>query len=166
MRKLRLEPLTAEAFEPFGEVIETAGKQPVLINRGSTEKFADIARLLTGGGGRLAVHLYRGKRARQPINVRVLERHRLGSQAFIPLHNRPFPVVVAAPGAPRSAGSVRAFLSNGRQGVNLSPGTWHHALLCLDGPLDFLVIDRHAAEPDCDEWTLDEPLFIELASRA
>lgn len=166
MMKLRAEPLTAEGFEPFGEVIETAGRQPERINRGTSEKFSDLLTLVAGEGGRPAVHLYRVKPARQPIEVSLLERHRLGSQAFIPLHKRPFPVVVAAPDAERSTKSLRAFLSNGRQGVNLRPGTWHHALLCLEQASDFLVIDRHASEPDCEEWTLDEALLIELPPHA
>lgn len=163
MTTLRAEPLTAEGFAPFGEVIETAGRQAEQINQGTTEKFADLLTLVAGQGGRPAVHLYRTQPARHPIEVRLLERHRLGSQAFIPLHNRPFPVVVAAPDAPRSAASVQVFLSNGRQGVNLRPGTWHHALLCLEQPSDFLVIDRDAPKPDCEEWALDQPLLIELA---
>jgi ureidoglycolate lyase len=57
---------------------------------------------------------------------------------------------------------VRVFLSNGRQGINLRPGTWHHALLCLGEPSDFLVLDRLAEAPDCEEWTLDQPLLIRL----
>lgn len=162
MRIIQPQALTARAFAPYGEVLETAGHEAQWINQGSTEKYADLARLVAGDGGRLGLHLFRSQPAAEPIAMRTLERHRLGSQAFIPLHPRPFPVVVAAPDAPRSAESVRVFLSNGRQGINLRPGTWHHALLCLGEPSDFLVLDRLAEAPDCEEWTLDQPLLIRL----
>jgi ureidoglycolate lyase len=160
---LRTEPLSAHAFAPFGDVIETDGHSPVEINRGSTEKFADLARL-TVNGGRPAVHLFRGQPVRLPLALERLERHLLGSQAFIPLHDRPFPLVVAAPGDKRDPVSLRAFMSNGRQGINLWPGTWHHALLCLEQVSDFLVIDRHSETVDCEEWALTKPVMLELGT--
>ncbi|MDB6011657.1 MAG: allA, partial [Gammaproteobacteria bacterium] len=36
-------PLTAAAFAPFGEVIETAGHLPRLINEGTSQRFDDLA---------------------------------------------------------------------------------------------------------------------------
>jgi len=155
---LRPEPLTSLAFAPYGDVIEAGEQASTSINEGHTEKFADLAKIEMEGG-RPTVHIFRAEPASLPVLVRSLERHRLGSQAFVPLHGRPFPVVVAAERSPRA---VRVFLSNGHQGVNLKPGTWHHYLLALGEVSEFLVIDRGSDEPDCEEWVLDEPLSIQF----
>lgn len=159
--RLRAEPLSRAAFEAFGDVIETSGLSGESINRGSTQKFADLARLELGNGGRAALHIFKSEAAPMPFRIESLERHMLGSQAFIPLHDRPFPVVVAAPGDEPDAGRIRAFITNGCQGVNLRPGTWHHYLLCLGQPSDFLVIDREGEQVDCETWELAEPLILD-----
>lgn len=159
---LYAQPLTADAFGPFGDVIETANRKGCLINDGSTRKFADLARLELENGGRAALHIFRAAPAAAPIPIALLERHLLGSQAFVPLHGRPFPVVVAAPADDPRQRVVRAFITDGRQGVNLRPGTWHHHLLCIGEPSDFLVIDRHSDAEDCEFWQLDSPLMLQL----
>lgn len=160
------QPLTAEEFRPFGEVIETAGHVPVLINRGHTEKFADLANLLAGADGHMTIHVYRSKPAVRPLVVRGLERHPLGSQAFIPLHDRPFPVLVApnvAGGAAQpDIAAIRLFLTNGSQGFNLKPGTWHHFQLSLDAVSDYLVIDRKGKGVNLEEFELPEALTLAL----
>ncbi len=157
---IRPEPLTRVAFRPFGEVIELEGVEQQAINEGHTAKFAGLAALVATDGAPLALHLYRSQPVGPLVEVRTLERHPLGSQAFIPLHARPFPVVVAPAGSPPHARDVRAFLTNGRQGVNLAPGTWHHYQLSLGQESDYLVIERDGAGPNCDEHRLPETLAI------
>jgi ureidoglycolate lyase len=161
--RLLLEPLTAEAFEPFGDVIQRRDAAAGLINQGRTRKYADLARIETSdGGGKTGVHLYRSAAISLPFTVERMERHLLGSQAFIPLHGRPFPVIVAPPGSGPSAGDVRGFISNGKQGVNLRKGVWHHYQISLGEEADYLVIDRIGPGEDCEEWALDPPLQIRL----
>ncbi len=162
--RLELEPLTAEAFEPFGDVIQRQDVAPELINEGRTRKYANLARVETSdGGGNTGIHLYRSTAIALPFTVERMERHPLGSQAFIPLHNRPFPVIVAPPGDGPLAGDVRGFISNGKQGVNLRKGVWHHYQISLDGEADYLVIDRIGPGGDFEEWILDPPLQIKLS---
>jgi ureidoglycolate lyase len=84
--------------------------------------------------------------------VRYVERHPLGSQAFFPLGQARYVVIVAPPGESVSAADLRAFLVNGSQGVNYRPGVWHHVLLVLDKPTDFLVVDRGGPGHNCDEF--------------
>ena len=80
----------------------------------------------------------------------MVERHPLSSQAFIPLAPAPFLLVVAAAGdAPRPA-ALRAFVTDGAQGVNYARGTWHHPVLALDRITDFLVVDRGGPGENCD----------------
>jgi ureidoglycolate lyase len=82
----------------------------------------------------------------------MLERHPLGSQLFMPLSADPFVVVVAPPAAVPDREAVRAFLTNGRQGVNYRRGAWHHPLIALAAGREFLVIDRGGPGENCDEF--------------
>jgi ureidoglycolate lyase len=155
------EPLTASAFQPFGEVIDMQGSGAELINDGKTEKFADLARLTPGAGGRIALHLYRSRAASLPIRISKMERHPLGSQAFLPLHRQPFPIVVCADSKP-AAGNIRVFLSNGQQGINIRAGIWHHYQLSLGQASDYLVLDRVGEGDNLEVCELQEPLLLEL----
>ena len=156
---LVLEPLTAEAFAPFGEVIQRQGVTPELINYGQTQKFANLARIDTGdGGGKTTVHLYRSQAVTLPFLIERMERHPLGSQAFMPLHQQPFPVIVAPPGDDPEIQAIRGFISNGEQGINLHKGVWHHYQVSLSRICDYLVIDRKGPHNNCEEWVLKRPL--------
>ena len=160
--RLNLKPLTDEAFAPFGEVIQRQGHYPEEINYGQTRKYADLARIDTGEEkGRTAVHIYRSRPVSLPFKIEVLERHPLGSQAFIPLHNRPFLIVVAPPAAHPEFKSIQGFITNGEQGVNLRRGVWHHHQLSLEETCDYLVIERSAPGVNTIEQHLDKNLFIE-----
>ena len=164
MREIPLAPqlLTAEAFAPFGQVIEGVGDEPEQINDGNTKKWADLARVDTADGqGRTAVSLFEGSAVRLPLRVEGLERHPLSSQAFIPLHEEPFVVIVAKAGDAPKHGEVRAFITNGKQGVNYHKGTWHHYLIAPVDGARFLIIDRMGPGANCDFCTLDQALVIE-----
>lgn len=158
---VRPEPLTQEAFLPFGEVIEISGRPSVMINQGNTEKFPALARLLTLDEADLEVSIYRSRPVSTPFSIQSLECHPVGSQAFFPLHERPFPVVVALPGDSPKAADVRAFLSNGRQGINLNPAVWHHFQISLDTDSDYLVIDRRG-DGNLREIELDPAVILQV----
>ena len=149
---LRVEALTREAFAAFGDVIEPASAaQTYAINAGTTTRFHDLARIdADRDGGRPVLSLFRAQPRELPFAITQLERHPLGSQAFVPLSQRPYLVVVAAD----PVGTPRAFLARDGQGVNYHAGTWHHPLLALDGVSDFLVIDRAGPGNNCDEVEL------------
>lgn len=159
---LRVEPLSREAFAPFGEVIEAATTaDQFAINGGTSQRFHDLAKLEPGEGGRLIVSIFRAQPRALPFAVRMLERHPKASQAFMPLSGRPFLVVVAPPGE-LAPDAIRAFLAQGCQGVNFAPGTWHHPLLALESVSDFLVIDRDKPEHNCDVQALSQTLSLTL----
>jgi ureidoglycolate lyase len=159
--QLELQPLTAEAFEPFGDVIQRQGVIPEDINYEQTQKFADLALIDTSeGGGETAVHLYRSQAATLPFLIERMERHPLGSQAFMPLHQRPFPVIVAPAGDDPDIQTIRGFISSGDQGINYHKGVWHHYQISLNGICDYLVIDRIGPNFNCEEWVLDRKLVI------
>lgn len=160
--RLNLKPLTDEAFAPFGQVIQRQGHYPEEINYGQTRKYTDLARIDTADEeGRTAVHIYRSRPVSLPFRVEVLECHPLGSQTFIPLHNRSFLIVVAPPASKPEFKAIQGFFTNGEQGVNLHRGVWHHHQLTLEETSDYLVIERSAPGVNTIEQHLEQTLFIE-----
>ncbi len=159
---LSIEPLTQEVFAPFGDLIQKQGHSHEEINYGRTRKYADLAHIDTGGHeGRAAVHIYCSQPVSLPFRIKVMEYHPLGSQAFIPLHDQPFLVIVAPPAETLACDSIRGFISNGEQGINLNKGVWHHYQLSLGEACDYLVIDRKGPGVDTIEQQLEINLFIE-----
>lgn len=160
MKTLPIEPLTRAAFEPFGDVIELEGARQIPINLGTTTRYHDLARVdVADEGGRPLVNLFRGQPRALPFEVTMLERHPLGSQAFVPLTDKPY-IVVVAPAGSLAPEAVRAFVTRGWQGVNYAKGVWHHPLIALDVVSDFIVVDRGGEGPNCDEQTLPESLWL------
>jgi ureidoglycolate lyase len=94
-----------------------------------------------------------------------MERHPLGSQAFVPLGEVRYAVVVA-PAGELDPTQLRAFWVNAGQGVNYAKGVWHHPLLAFDRVSDFLVVDRGGQQPNCDEVALDGVWRLEHATEA
>jgi ureidoglycolate lyase len=151
VRVLTPEPLTADAFASFGDVVQT-GEAFELINRGTARQFADLAGIdVAAGGGRPRISIYRARPYDLPLTIAMLERHPLSSQFFMPLHGEPFLIVVAPAGENPDASAVRAFVTNGRQGINYHRGTWHHPLIAVRDPSEFLVVDREGDGRNCDE---------------
>jgi ureidoglycolate lyase len=161
VRLLPVEPLSREAFAPFGDVIEASDAvRHYPINAGTTERYHDLARIEPGPEGRAIVSIFRGQPRELPFRVAMMERHPLGSQAFIPISGRPYLVVVAPHGPAPAAADLRLFLVQAGQGVNYAPGVWHHPLLALEAVCDFLVVDRGGPGPNCDEVAIDPPALI------
>ncbi len=156
------EDLNPEAFLPFGDVITTGtAAEQRLINDGHTVRFHNLAALsLTADKGVPLVSIFRSTPLPLPLKITTLERHPLSSQAFYPLSDKPYLVIVAPAGELREQ-DIRVFRACG-QGVNYHPGTWHHYSLALDSISDFLVIDRGGPDENCDEITLSSELIVNL----
>jgi ureidoglycolate lyase len=150
--------LTAKSFAPYGEVIElsTRGTQRS-INDGSCVRHHDLARPVAVAPGVVGLSLFDAAAVPVPAPLHVLERHRLGSQAFAPFGASLRMLVVVAD-ARLDANALRpehlaAFVTSGQQGIQLRIGTWHHPLLSLQaGP--WLVADRIAEAGDCETLTI------------
>jgi ureidoglycolate lyase len=155
MRQLPVEPLSVEAFAPFGDVIETEGREHFLINNGSTQRFHRLAQVQLSGPDDVGIiSIFRAQALAMPLAITMLERHPQGSQAFMPLLGHPFLIVVAPPADQPDPNAIRAFISDGRQGVNYHRGVWHHPVLALHAQDDFLVVDRSGPGNNCDEHYL------------
>lgn len=159
MRRIVPEPLTADAFAPFGDVIEATDAAEVMpINYGWTTRYNALADVAVGDG-RAIISIFRSKPLTPPV-LKIFERHPLGSQAFMPLNGRPF-LVAVAPSGDFDAAGVRVFRAAATQGVNYAKGTWHHFLLALEAESDFLVVDRDGAiGENLDEIELSEADWI------
>ena len=158
---LDIEPLSKAAFSPFGEVIETADARQIAINQGTTTRFDALCSVnVSDGGGVPIMSIFRGNRRTTTIDIMLVERHPLGSQAFMPLSEHDWLVVVASASAEKDTpdfSSLKCFLASGTQGVNYHKGTWHHPLLVLQQTQDFLIVDRQGDGHNLDEVWVDEP---------
>jgi ureidoglycolate lyase len=152
------EPLTPAAFAPFGDVLDTTGSPDRIINAGLCGRWHDRARL-DFGDGRAGISLFRSETRSLPYRLDLLERHPLGSQAFLPMTAAPFLVIVAedADGTPARP---RAFLTAPGQGINLLRNTWHGVLTPLAQPGLFAVIDRIGGGTNLEEYHLPTPLTV------
>lgn len=160
-RILRPEPLTAAAFAAFGDVLETAGPPDRLINAGLCGRWHDRARL-DFVDGRAGLSIFDAEPRALPYAFDLVERHPEGSQAFLPMTEAPFLVIVAADetGTP---GTPRAFLTSGAQGINLHRGTWHGVLTPLASPGRFAVVDRIGNGPNLEEFRYPLPWTVAAA---
>ena len=164
MKSLAIEPLSAAAFEPFGDVIETAGAEVRIINEGTTRRFHDLAAIdVAAEGGAPILSVFRAAARAQPIQIRMVESHPLASQAFFPLSQQDWLVVVCEDnGGEPALDTLRCFQATGWQGVNYARGVWHHPLLALAPSQDFLVVDRDGPGANLEErWFDHDPRVIE-----
>lgn len=161
MKPLKIELLTRQSFAPFGDVIDlTDHPNHYPINLGTTERYHDLATIdVNEKQGRPLINVFRGQPRLLPFEVKMMERHPLGSQAFLPVHSLPYLVVVAKKG-PLLPENLRAFLTQGWQGVNYARGVWHHPLLSLGNVSDFIVVDRGGDGINLEEQDLEQPVWL------
>lgn len=159
--EIAAEPLDALAFAQFGDVLEAAGAPDRIVNRGLCGRWHNRARLDFGPGGRAGLSIFKAERRALPYRLDLVERHPLGSQAFVSMSLDPF-LVIVAPDEGGTPGRPRAFLTAPGQGVNLLRGTWHGVLTPLHEPGLFAVVDRVGEGPNLEEVELT-PAWIVTA---
>lgn len=152
MTTIRIEPLTAEAFAPFGDLLTPRAAPDRMINAGRCERHHALA-TVERGGGEAIISIFRSEAVSLPYDCTLLERHPSGSQAFMPLGSDAWLSVVAPDDGGRP-GQPRAFLVPAGTGVNLRAGVWHGVLTPLDRPADFLVVDREGDGVNLEEVTI------------
>ncbi|WP_158966489.1 ureidoglycolate lyase [Chachezhania sediminis] len=156
-RQIRAQPITAEAFAPFGDLIEAAGDPDKIINQGLCGRFHDRA-TLEFGAGRAGISLFRAKARALPLVLDMVERHPAGSQAFVPMTPDPF-LVIVAPDVDGRPGTPLAFVTRSGLAVNYHAGTWHGVLTPLTAPGLFAVVDRIATTEEAPSVNLEEHWF-------
>ena len=158
-RRIPCQPLTAEAFAPYGDVLEVAGAPDRLINAGLCGRYHDRARMDFGPDGRAGLSLFDAQPRSLPYRLDLMERHPEGSQAFVPMTLAPF-LVIVAPDAGGAPGRPLAFLTAPGQAINLHRGTWHGVLTPLHTPGLFAVVDRIGPGANLQEHRIDPPWTI------
>ncbi len=156
MKNIIIKALNQKDFTPFGEVIEiTEHSKSISINNGTTERFHDLAKIITSGtNARTAISIFRAKPFSLPYNLTFMERHPYGSQMFMPLAPCRFLAIVASNknGKPSN---IQAFMVAPNQGINFKQNIWHGALVALDERRDFLIVDREGNEDNLEIYNFE-----------
>ena len=159
MTVIQAQPLTPEAFAPFGEVLDCTGDPDKLINQGLCGRYHDRAKLDFGPGGHAGISLFKAELRALPLTLEMVERHPEGSQAFLPMSQDPF-LVIVAPDVGGAPGVPLAFVTAAGQGVNYRRGSWHGVLTPLAGPGVFAVVDRIGDTPNLEEHWFDTAFTV------
>lgn len=155
-------PLTRESFKPYGDVIDAHGVAARTINQGFAQRFNDLATVdVAREEGSTNISLFTANPRPQPIAVKLMERHPLGSQAFVPLQDRPWLVLVCDD--PLDVSTYHLFSATGLQGVNYARNVWHHPLLVFDAASRFLIVDRKGPGNNLEEVWLPDDLRVEIS---
>ncbi len=155
---IKVRPVSAEEFAPLGELLAARDAPTRMINAGRCERHHALA-TVERGGGEAIISIFRSEPVSLPYRCALLERHPLGSQAFMPLGADPW-LSVVAPDEGGRPGAPIAFLVPAGMGVNLRAGVWHGVLTPLDRAADFLVVDREGAGVNLEEVAIS-PVTIE-----
>ena len=161
-RIVTAKPLSRAAFAPFGDVIDTDWDDHFPINQGKCERYHDLAKVeAEGPNARVLISIFKGTPYDFPLKLTMVERHPLGSQAFMPLSPAPF-LVVVCPDGPDGPATPQAFVTAPGQGVNYRRNTWHAVLTPIGVDQDFLVVDRGGGGDNLDEHFFAEPWEVRL----
>lgn len=151
-RLIVAQPLTHQNFAAFGDVVAPAAHDSTAINAGTAQRFDRLTELdvsADGGAACLAIFRTQADTHAAPFRLWAFERHRLGSQTFVPMgQGRCLAVVTSGERTPDES-AICAFIVEPGQGITVRRGVWHHPLITL-GAADVLVIERRAAEVDCE----------------
>ncbi|MBT8423714.1 MAG: ureidoglycolate lyase [Silicimonas sp.] len=158
MNDIPIRPLSAEAFAPFGDVIDCGGDPDRIINQGLCGRFHDRAKM-EFGDGRAGLSLFRAEPRLLPMMLEMVERHPEGSQAFIPMSMDRF-LVIVAPDGDGTPGAPLAFETAPGQAINFHRGTWHGVLTPLHAPGLFAVVDRIGEGANLEEHWFDAPYRV------
>ncbi len=160
MQTIHIQQMDAEAFAPYGDLIDFDRDASYKINSEMCDRYHALAKVdLIDKDANSIISLGRAKPYKLPLTLEMVERHPLGSQAFIPLQSNSF-LVVVAPETDDGPGIPLAFLTRPGQGINYLRNTWHSVLTPLEKPTDFLIVDRDGDGGNLEEHFFSEPYII------
>ena len=142
MKIIKAKKITKKNFSKFGQLINTSKKNPININDGYAKRFDNLINLdASKNKGKAIVSIFKAKKRKFPMKIDMMEKHPLGSQAFIPMKETTFLVFVAPKEEKLDLNKIEAFIIPPGIGVNYNPGTWHFPLISTED-MNFLVVDR------------------------
>jgi len=156
---VRLQNLTPEAFAPYGQVLQLDAAGQRAINQGTSARLDLPAALdLHGANGQAVMAVFHAQAQSPNTPCQMLERHRWGSQSFVPLSGARCRLWVALGEANPDLTTLACFEVSGQQGFTLHKGVWHHPLMALEaGP--FLVIERQGPQEDCEVFSWPQAIL-------
>ncbi|RXJ68480.1 ureidoglycolate hydrolase [Halarcobacter ebronensis] len=140
---LKPKPLNTKEFEKFGKIISIENSKSKTINNGYAKKHYELTTIDSKEkNGQTALHIYLAKKREFPLKIDMLEKHPYFSQTFIPRGQNPFLLVVALGNEQPDLSTIKAFVTNGNEGVHYNRGVWHFPLISIEDNEQFIVIDR------------------------
>ncbi len=157
---LQTKPLNQKDFAAFGDILDASGRPDKFINQGKCGRFHNKAVLDFGEDGHAGLSVFKSETCAFPVTIEMVERHPEGSQAFIPMSENPF-LIVVAPDRQGKPGAPLAFLTSPGQAINFHRGVWHGVLSPLTEPGLFVVADRIGSTPNLEEHWYDPQYVVE-----
>ena len=134
--------ITRENFAAYGNLISSDSIKPININAGYAKRFDNLAKINTSKDkGETIVSIFSALKRSFPMKIDMMEKHPLGSQAFVPMKETIFLSFVAPPGDAPEINKIQSFIIPPKMGINYKPGIWHFPLISTEDT-NFLVIDR------------------------
>ena len=134
--------ITKQNFSSYGDIISTEGITPIDINAGYAKRYDNLANINTSKeNGESIVSIFSAIKRTFPMKIDMMEKHPLGSQAFIPMKETIFLVFVAPNGDKPDLDKLESFIIPKGIGINYNPGIWHFPLISTED-MNFLVVDR------------------------
>jgi len=143
---LQTKKISKDNFSKFGQLISTQNIESHSINEETTKSFYDLVNIeIYGDNKECRVNIFKSIKRTFPLEINMLENHPLSSQAFIPLQNTNFIVVVAPVSDKPDLNLVEAFHVSSEVGINFKPKVWHFPLIAVENS-NYLTIDKKASE--------------------
>ena len=134
--------ITRKNFKKFGDLISTRKTKPININNGYAKRFDNLCKINTSlKKGNTIMSIFSAKKRKFPMKIGMMEKHPLGSQAFVPMSEAKFLVFFAPKGKKPNTKKIESFIVPKLNGINYKPGIWHFPLISTKN-MNFLVIDR------------------------
>ena len=159
MPEVTIYQLNQAAFAPYGDIITLKDTPDMLINQDLCERHHNLASMDFGPEGVAGISLFNAKPRNLPYSLTMMERHPDGSQAFLPMTQNPF-LVIVAPDKQGMPGWPLAFRTAPGLGINFHRNIWHGALTPLFVPGLFAVVDRIGHSKNLEEYWFDNPFTV------
>ena len=134
--------ITRKNFKKFGDLISTKKIKSININDGYAKRFNNLCSINTSSKkGKTIMSIFSAKKRKFPMKIKMMEKHPLSSQTFVPMSDANFLVFVAPKGKKPNIKKIKSFIVPKQCGISYLKGTWHFPLISTKN-MNFLVIDR------------------------
>eukprot|EP01117_Protostelium_nocturnum_P002308 TRINITY_DN12971_c0_g1_i1.p1 TRINITY_DN12971_c0_g1~~TRINITY_DN12971_c0_g1_i1.p1 ORF type:complete len:173 (+),score=47.64 TRINITY_DN12971_c0_g1_i1:112-630(+) len=169
MKTVQAKPLTKEEYLPYGNVVQSNTEAKTIANQGTAQRFNWIGELVNKRDNAKAnLCVFRCKPRELPFDVKLLEKHPLSTQMFIPMNAKSrYLVVVSLGGDQPDLSTLKVFVASSVQGITYYPGIWHHPMIALDAETDFTcLVWEDGSEGDTVVVPVKDPIRCVVPSQS